>query len=461
MTRILPGLLVLGLLLLVPASPAAAAPAVGIADDRVMLGGGTLADQAVAEWQKLGIDDVRILAYWRSITPNSNSRSKPSGFDADNPNDPRYQWYVVDQAVNRVRAAGMTVTLNLTGPGPLWSSSNPSKRMPQYKPKPAEYAAFVKAAALRYGATVDRYVLWNEPNLNKWLAPQSSCKRGRCTPVSPHLYRNLVRLAYSAIKRSDPTSEVVIGALGPRGRTARTWKSTMHPMLFLRQLGCRSDSFRRIRSGSCKRFKAASLDGFGVHPYNFRAPEVPNPGGDSLSVAQLPNLIRTLDRLKRGRGLRSSRRIDVFVDEYGYQTRPQDPFSGITTREQNSYLQRAAYHVWRSKRVKLFTQYLWRDEANRVNWQSGLRDKRGRPKQSLSYFDTPFAVDAIRRKLWGQVRPGGRWTVRVEQKRGGTWRRIASRRTDSRGYFQISRRISAGTYYRFRAGSYVSQAVRG
>lgn len=461
MTRILPGLLVLLLLLLVPASSAPAAPAVGIADDRIMLGGGPLADEAIAEWKRLGIDDVRILAYWRQLAPNGSSRTAPSGFDSDNPNDPRYQWYVVDQAVQRVRAAGMTVTLNLTGPGPLWSSSNPRKRMPQYKPKPSSYAAWVKAAALRYAGLVDRYILWNEPNLNKWLAPQSSCKRGRCTPVSPHLYRNLVRPAYSAIKRADPGSEVVIGALGPRGKTARTWKSTMHPMLFTRQLGCRSDSFRRIRSGYCKSFRAAPLDGFGVHPYNFRAPEVPNPGSDSVSVAQLPQLIRTLDRLKRARALRSSRKIGVFVDEYGYQTRPQDPFSGITTREQNSYLQRAAYHVWRTKRVKLFTQYLWRDEANRVNWQSGLRDKRGRPKQSLSYFDTPFAVDALRRKLWGQVRPGGRWTVRVEQKRGGTWRRIASRRTDSLGYFQISRRISPGTYYRFRAGTYTSQAVRG
>ncbi len=49
----------------------------------------------------------------------------------------------------------------------------------------------------------------------------------------------------------------------------------------------------------------------------------------------------------------------------------------------------------------------------------------------------------------------------MEQKRGGSWRRVASRGTDSQGYFQISRRISRGTYYRFRAGSYVSQAVRG
>lgn len=461
MTRILPGLLFL--LLLVFAAPASAAgPQVGIADDRIMQAGGSDADKAVAEWKKLGIDDVRLLVYWNQIAPGDKSRTKPANFDADNPNDPQYSWYVVDQAVNRIKAAGLSVTLNVTGPGPYWSSSVPSRRKGAYKPKSAEYANFSEAVALRYGGSVDRYILWNEPNLNKWLSPQSSCKRGKCTPVSPHLYRNLVRAGYAAIKANDSRAEIVVGALGPRGKEQRTWKSTMHPMLFLRHFGCRSDSFKRIRSGSCKRFRAATIDGFGVHPYSFRAPERPNPGSDSLSIAQLPNLIRTLDRLKRARAVRSTtRKIGVFIDEYGYQTRPQDPFSGITTSQQNTYLQRAAYHAWRTRRVKLFTQYLWEDEINRVNWQSGLRDKRGRAKLSVRYFDTPFAVDSARNKLWGQVRPGTRWTVRVEQKRGGTWRLIKSRRTDSRGYWSLTRRVSRGTYYRFRAGSYVSQAVRG
>jgi Cellulase (glycosyl hydrolase family 5) len=452
------------LLMLVLAAPAAAAgPQVGIADDRIMLTGGPEADEAIAEWKNLGIDDVRILAYWSYLAPGVKDRKAPAGFDSDNPNDPRYQWWSIDQAVDRVRRAGMSVTLNLTGPGPLWSSSKPSRRMPAYKPKPSSYAAFVEAAAKRYGSRVDRYILWNEPNLNKWLAPQSSCKRGKCTPVSPHLYRNLVRPAYNAIADADPSAEIVVGALGPRGRTIRTWKSTMEPLLWLRHFGCRSDSFKRIRSGYCKgrKFKPATLDGFGVHPYSFRAPEKPNRGRDSLSMAQLPTLIRTLDRLKRVRGIKSTtRKVGVFIDEYGYQTKPQDPFAGVSTRQQDVYLQRAAYHAWRSKRVKLFTQYLWEDEPNRVNWQSGLRDKRGRAKRSLSHFDTPFTVDASRNGLWGQVRPGTRWTVTVQQKRGGKWKRIASKRTDSRGYFSVKRRISQGSYYRFRAGKYVSQALK-
>jgi len=55
-------------LLLALATPArAAGPEVGIADDRVLLAGGPEADAAVAEWQHLGIQQVRIYALWSRI----------------------------------------------------------------------------------------------------------------------------------------------------------------------------------------------------------------------------------------------------------------------------------------------------------------------------------------------------------------------------------------------------------
>ena len=49
-------------------------------------------------------------------------------------------------------------------------------------------------------------------------------------------------------------------------------------------------------------------------------------------------------------------------------------------------------------------------------WQSGLRYVGGRAKPALAHFDTPFVLDAVRSRLWGQVRPGGRQTVTVEQR---------------------------------------------
>ena len=66
---------------------------------------------------------------------------------------------------------------------------------------------------------VDRYILWNEPNLVSWLQPQASCVHRRCTPVAPHLYRGLVRAAYPAIKAADPGAEVLIGTMSSPART--------------------------------------------------------------------------------------------------------------------------------------------------------------------------------------------------------------------------------------------------
>ena len=54
------------LLLALAALTGAAAPAsarslqVGVDDDGVLLGGGDAADDAVSEWQKLGVDTVRL-----------------------------------------------------------------------------------------------------------------------------------------------------------------------------------------------------------------------------------------------------------------------------------------------------------------------------------------------------------------------------------------------------------------
>jgi hypothetical protein len=297
--------------------------------------------------------------------------------------------------------------------------------------------------------------------------PQASCKRGRCTPVSPHLYRGLVRAAYPAIKAADPGAQVVIGTLSPRGQRLRSAKTVMRPLLFLRRMGCRTDSFKRMRGGACKGFKPATGDGFAIHPYSGTlAPERSHPNADDVALASVSRLTRTLDRLQRRRALRSTtRRFGIFVDEYGYQTRPPDPIGGIGLQRQDSYLQRAAYIAWRNSRIRLFTQYLWRDEPRSSDrsysgWQSGLRFSNNDVKPSLAHFDTPFVVDAKRRRLWGQARPGGAQTVTLQMRPNGSrWRSFAHVRTDSRGYFTHKLRPRAKTRYRFRAAGVTSAAL--
>jgi hypothetical protein len=460
--RLLPTLL---LLLLVLAAPGqASTPEIGIADDRILMAGGPLADRAVAEWSAMGVDTVRVFALWSRIAP----ARKPRGFHPDDPNDPNYAWFQLDAAIDRVRAAGMTVTLTVTGPGPAWTSAAPGRRQGQWKPRPATFGAFAAAVAKRYGSRVDRYILWNEPNIHVWLSPQARCRKGRCTPLAPHLYRNLVRAAYPAIADHDPVSEIVIGALSPRGQRLRNARTVMRPLLFLRRLGCRDDAFRKMTTRECRGFRPAIGDGFAIHPYSGRlAPEIRHPNADDVGLAQVRTLTSTLDRLKRARAIRStSLRMPIFIDEYGYQTSPPDRLAGIKPNIQDAWLQRAAYLAWRTPRIRLFTQYLWRDEPRSRDrsfggWQSGLRFTNGRPKPSLAHFDTPFALDARHARLWGQVRPGGAHTVTVERRRrNGMWTPFATTTTNRRGYWVLRRPLSKTSSYRYRADGRTSASLR-
>jgi hypothetical protein len=78
-----------------------------------------------------------------------------------------------------------------------------------------------------------------------------------------------------------------------------------------------------------------------------------------------------------------------------------------------------------------------------------------------SHFDTPFALDAPARRLWGQVRPGGAHTVTVERKaKGGIWSTFAVTQTDGRGYWTLNRPLSHTSLYRYRADGRSSAALR-
>ena len=425
------------LVLAVAAAPArAAGPEVGVADDRVLLAGGPAADRAVAEWSANGVDVVRILAQSTRIQ--------------------RWGWSELDGAVARVRGAGMGVMLTVVGP--------------QVRPDKTRFAAFAGEVAARYGADVDRYIIWNEPNLPSWLRPQAKCSRGRCSPVAPHLYRGLVRAARPAILAADPGAEVLIGTMSSRGQNLRAKNSTLRPLAFLRALGCVDSRWRRLRTGYCKGFKPATGDGFAFHPHGtLVAPDRAYPNRDDVNLASLGRLESTLDRLQRGGRLRAStRRFGLYLDEYGYQTRPPDKTAGVSLATQDRWLQIAAYRAWRDPRVRLLTQYQWFDEPLRragspfAGWQSGLRFLNGKAKPALAHFDTPMQLDAARSRLWGQARPGGAQTVRVERRLRGAKRYAlyATVRTDARGYWTLKRRLATGARYRFRTSLATSASYR-
>src|SRR3954453_19051728 len=118
---------------------ASAGPLVGIADDRVLLNGGPVADDAVAAWAANGVDVVRIFAQWDEISPSPGARKRPAGA--------AYDFSRIDAAGDAVRAPGRAPMLTRTGPGPGGGMQDPSRANRRYRPSPARYAEFARAAA--------------------------------------------------------------------------------------------------------------------------------------------------------------------------------------------------------------------------------------------------------------------------------------------------------------------------
>ena len=415
-------------LVVVAALPAAASagPLIGMADDRVLLPGGPAADQAVAAWAADGVDVVRIFVQWDEVSPSPGAKKRPPG---------AYDFSRIDAAVDRVRGAGMEPMLTLTGPGPVWGMQDPSRGSRRYRPSPARYAQFARDAAEHFKGRVHRYILWNEPNLAFWLQPLSS---------GPAVYRNLVNAAVPAIRSVDRSAQLLVGALAPRAA----------PLSFLRRLGCMDSRYRRIRTGACRHFHPITATALAYHPHSVTyAPLQPFPGANDADLASLGRLEAVLDRLRRAGRLRVDR--SLWLDEYGYQTNPPDPFLGVSPAKQDRWLQQAAYITWRNPRVKLLTQYVWQDEpaargSAYSGWQSGLRYAGGRAKPALAHFPVPFFLDKQRGVLWGQVRPGGAHPVLVQRRlRGGAWTTVDRVETDSRGYWVRRIHFVRGASYRF------------
>jgi len=452
-------LLVLALVLAVPAAAQASRDVeVGIADDAVFLHHPKRAPQIVARWKSLGVDVARVHARWIVIAPRPHDRTAPKRFNATDPSDPRYNWASLDLAVDLLTRNGIRPMVSITGSGPLWTSMEPWRRNHRWKPDPAQFGAFATAVARRYRGRVGRYIVWNEPNQPAWLQPQFTCRARSCTPYAPHHYRRLYRAAYRAIKIVDPSAQVLIGALAPKGADPKRRNAPMRPLTFLRALGCVSESYLSIAAGGCRRQGVLRTDGLAYHPHAvLRAPDEPNPQEDEAAIADLPRLERVLDRTVAHGILRSpskNRPIDLYLTEFAYQTNPPDKAVGVSPALQARWLAQSSYIAWKDPRVKAITQYEWRDEKISrkarsgtrayASWQSGLYYADGSPKPALGVFPHPIWASPRsdgRVRLWGQVRPGdGPFDVRVMRRVGvtGLWARVARVRTDAFGVWTTS-----------------------
>lgn len=438
--------------------------------NELVKGSSAQTEAAVRRVRDLGITRLRVEISWlRVIQPHD--RQKPAGFVATDPNSySPFGWAPYDRLIRLADRSGIKVYVDVNGFAPNWATPGgyPDGGCPGARPEgrgdvicrvnARDFGDFVQAVGTRYDGNhglprVDVWSLYNEPNIGGWLAPQFGSGG---TPVSPHIYRDMVYAGHEGLRASGHgNDEVWIGELAPRSgdRPERELQSTMAPLLFMREFFCLDPQSRPFTGDAARArgcggsFREIPATGLAHHPYGLlrttspppdRAPEKP----DDAPLSGTRRMVRLLDRAASLGRVRNA--LPVWMTEYGFETYPDDR-RPLNEAAQALYMMRAEYLSWRNPRIKSYAQYLLRDDASQCGgvtcWQTGLMYYERRKKKA-SWFAIQQPIQALRGRggfrIWGMVRPQPFTEKRVQLE----FKRVRSR--TYAGEFPGSTRCSPG-----------------
>jgi hypothetical protein len=275
-----------------------------------------------------------------------------------------YNWTGYDALVDAAAAKGINVQLALTGPAPRWATGNHKIGPDRIKATPFKH--FAQAAAEHFAGRVHRYSIWNEPNHRSWISPIKSQAK---------IYRGIYTAGYSAIKKADPSAQVLIAETSPfelgHGRNAQS------PLKFLRGVTCAKANYKPARK--CATLKT---DGYAHHPYDFdHSPTYKYPGKDNVTIGVLSRLTSALTKLKRAKLLTTPTggTPDLYLTEYGYFASGKRK---VSRSKQGSYLVKAFTIAQKNSSVRQMLQYLFVYPGSRY-----------------AFFDTSIATRAAKPTL--------------------------------------------------------------
>lgn len=301
-----------------------------------------------------GASIVRLFVQWNVAAPQ-----RPS-----NPTDPFNRTYRLDDVDEAVRAAqeqGQEVMLTISGT-PRWANGGLTpNRMPR---RLADLRNFARAIAARYSGRYEGFPfvrfwsVWNEPNLQLFLAPQFNA-RGRS--VAPANYARLYAAAYAGIKAGNRQAKVAIGETSARGSDKPDGLRPTHSPGKFAELVAKANP--RLR-----------FDAWSHHPY----PSVPSLRPNqrvrwpNVSLASMPRFNKELKRwFKR-------KNVPMWITEYAHETRPEDRL-GIPYARQAAYVRQALTLARRYAFVEMFIWFVYQDDQGQP-WDSGLYRPNGTTK---------------------------------------------------------------------------------
>ncbi len=441
--------LVLGAVLAPAAQASPTQMSIMMDDDLLVYRNDSTAASALTRMKSIGVDTIRVTVLWQTVAEfarftkadmaklkgTKNQRAREAArrqnrrFKPANPSTyPIRNWDRYDNLVRAASERSILVYFNVTGPGPRWAHATKPKgstaSQRTFKPKAREFKLFVTAVGKRFDGTyrdengsraplprVTMWSLWNEPNQGGWLSPQ--WENGR--PASPALFRKLYQSGYAGLVSTGHRADneiILLGETAPLGKDAKTGKSPMRPKQFIRELF----------AGDVGTGLPAS--GYAHHPYTKNiSPVQRDPHPDSLTMANISELGELLDQMAVSTG-KVPAGLPLFMTEYGFETNPPDPFSGISYDLQAKWNTLGEYLSYLNPRIASQAQFLLVDGSpvrskprnSKSYWftyQSGLFTQRGQTKPAayayqLPFVVTPVAVDPetalLTSHMWGMVR---------------------------------------------------------
>jgi hypothetical protein len=407
-----------------------------IQDDRVLYTQGPESQaQALDRMAELGVDTIHTLVTWRGIVPDATATKQPQGFKADDPHAyPADRWNPIDDLVRGAAARGMRVLMTPTGPAPRWADTCPSSERSKYnagscRPSASKFGLFVKALARRYSGNyadetgegklpaVRRWSLWNEPDLNSWLSPQTVRSGKRTVLKGVAMYRALVTAGTAGLKAAGHSGDqVLLGETAPISGGARGTT----PVAFYRALFCVDTRGRRLRGTAasdvgCSQVRRLAINGVAHHPYTRGAgdPLTTKQASGQITIAYTSRL-RALLRLGERSGVVSKGTSSrIYFTEFGVSSNPPGTRYSVPLATQAEWINQADYMAYRDPSVRSVAQFGLQDDNSfgRDTFQTGLCYA-SPPQQCLfkpAYDAYRVPIYVISRgsnvQIYGQARP--------------------------------------------------------
>jgi hypothetical protein len=249
-----------------------------------------------------------------------------------------------------------------------------------------DFASYAAAIA-RDVPGIRRFVIGNEPNLNRYWLPQFDLDGSDAAAAG---YEALLAQTYDALKAVSSNILVLGGALSPHGGDdPSSIRLTHSPTAFITDMGT---VYRA--SGRTKPI----MDGLAIHPYEDNSSIAPvngrHPNSTTIAIADYDKLVSLLGNAFDGTAQRGST-LPIYYTEFGVESQiPASKASLYTGKEiasvkpvsepvQGEYYRQAIELAFCQPNVRGFFIFHTIDEGDLNRWQSGLFYVDQKPKSDL------------------------------------------------------------------------------